>query len=80
MKTSSKIHALTHIRPYDAVVFALGFILSPLSWWNDLVVNVPLAYILSYPFTILDQSFFLSAFILAYWFTNLLGITNAASK
>jgi hypothetical protein len=29
-----------------AVVAALGFVLSPLSWWNDLFVNIPIAYFL----------------------------------
>lgn len=50
-----------------------GFILSPLSWWNDLVVNVPLAYLCSLPFSLIDERLFLPGFILGYWLTNLLG-------
>ena len=51
----------------------IGFLLSPLSWWNDLVVNVPLAYVFSIPFTFIDERLFLPAFVAGYWFTNLLG-------
>ncbi|MCL4875193.1 MAG: hypothetical protein KJ064_00970 [Anaerolineae bacterium] len=57
----------------DSALVVIGFILSPLSWWNDLVVNVPLAYLFSLPFTLLHESLFLPAFIIGYWLTNLLG-------
>lgn len=58
----------------NIILVTTGFILSPLSWWNDLVINVPLAYLISYPFSLLNESFFLPSFVLAYWFTNLLGL------
>lgn len=51
----------------------VGFILSPLTWWNDLVVNVPLAYLVSIPFSLIGEEFFLPGFIFGYWLTNLLG-------
>ena len=51
----------------------IGFILSPLTWWNDLVVNVPLAYLLSIPFSLIHEKLFLPNFIIGYWLTNLLG-------
>ena len=51
----------------------VGFILSPLSWWNDLVINVPLAYLFSWPFAAIDERWFVPGFILGYWLTNLLG-------
>ena len=57
----------------NVIVFTTGFILSPLSWWNDLVINVPLAYLISAPFSIIDEALFLPAFVFAYWLTNLLG-------
>ncbi len=65
--TASKRYAL------NSIVATVGYILSPLSWWNDMVVNVPLAYALSIPFTLLSDQLFLPAFILGYWFTNVLG-------
>lgn len=59
---------------YRTLLGLLGFILSPLSWWNDLFVNVPLAYALSYPFSLLDPIFFLPVFVMAYWLSNLVGL------
>lgn len=57
----------------DILLLTIGYILSPLSWWNDLVVNVPLAYVLAWPLAQWHEQFFLPALIVAYWFTNLLG-------
>ena len=56
-----------------AVVAGLGWLLSPLSWWNDLVVNVPLAYLFSVPFSLIDERLYVPAFALGYWLTNVLG-------
>ena len=57
----------------NTVLVTTGFILSPLSWWNDLVVNVPLGYIFALPFSLINEQFFLPAFIFGYLLTNLLG-------
>lgn len=57
----------------NILLVSLGFILSPLSWWNDAVVNLPLTYLLALPFSLIDERFFLVAFILGYWLSNLLG-------
>ena len=58
----------------NAALLSTGFILSPLSWWNDMLVNVPLAYVFSWPFTVIDEHWFLPAFILGYWLSNVLGL------
>ena len=60
-------------RLVNLTLVALGFILSPLTWWNDLVVNVPLAYLISIPFSMIDEKYFLPGFIIGYWLTNLVG-------
>lgn len=60
-------------RLMDIILVTIGFMLSPLSWWNDLVINVPLAYLLSIPFSLINEHLFLPGFILGYWLTNLLG-------
>ena len=52
----------------------VGFMLSPLSWWNDAVVNVPLAYLFSLPFSLFSESMFLPGFVTGYWLSNLLGL------
>jgi len=57
----------------DVVLVTVGFILSPLTWWNDMIVNVPLAYVFSFPFSLIDQQLFLPSFVLGYWLSNLLG-------
>ena len=56
-----------------AALVVVGFILSPLSWWNDLVVNIPIAYAFSYPFSLVSKGLFLPSFIVGYWITNILG-------
>ena len=60
-------------RAFDSLLATIGYILSPLSWWNDLFVNVPLSYAFSYPFSLIDERLFLPTFILGYWFSNWLG-------
>ena len=60
-------------RVFDSLLATIGYILSPLSWWNDIFVNVPLSYAFSYPFTLIDDRLFLPSFILGYWLSNLLG-------
>lgn len=58
----------------------IGFLLSPLSWWNDIFVNVPLAYVFSYVvcaliniFVDVQKIIFVAFFILGYFITNLIG-------
>ncbi len=64
-----------------AVSFFVGFVLSPLSWWNDLFVNVPLAWAMTWPVLKLisfllpiSRNFFLATFIFNYWITNIVGM------
>ena len=57
----------------NILLVSVGFILSPLSWWNDIIVNVPLAYLFSLPFSLISEQLFLPSFVLGYWLTNLLG-------
>ncbi|MFW2372990.1 MAG: hypothetical protein ACN4GM_07700 [Gammaproteobacteria bacterium] len=57
----------------NLVLVTVGFILSPLSWWNDLIINVPLAYLFSWPFSLIHEQLFVPAFVFGYWLSNLLG-------
>src|SRR5689334_14824215 len=57
---------------------AIGFMLSPLSWWNDAFVNLPLAlafaWLLSWPFAkSWKETVFNVSVIVGYWLTNVLG-------
>jgi hypothetical protein len=52
----------------------LGWLLSPLSWWNDVFINIPIAWLLASLVKIFFPRGFLSAFLLSYWATNFFGI------
>ncbi len=52
---------------------AVGFMLSPLSWWNDLFVNVPLAVAFGWLVSLVYQPAFNPAVVVGYWLTNVAG-------
>jgi uncharacterized membrane protein HdeD (DUF308 family) len=52
----------------------LGFLLSPLSWWNDLFFNLPIAYFFGYLCSQFSANLFLPCAIAGYWLSNVLGI------
>jgi hypothetical protein len=56
------------------VLTFVGFMLSPLSWWNDLFVNVPLAAGAAWLVAWFHPPAFRPALIAAYWLTNVLGL------
>ena len=60
------------------ILAVLGFMLSPLSWWNDAFVNVPLALAFAWLVSSLcanswRETGFNVALIVGYWLTNVLG-------
>jgi len=62
------------VRVTGGFLAIVGFLLSPLSWWNDLIVNFPLSYLIALPFGLIKESLFLPSFVSAYWLTNILGL------
>ena len=50
-----------------------GYMLSPLSWWNDLFVNWPLALVFAWGISWFCKPAFTASLILGYWLTNILG-------
>ena len=60
-------------KTYGILVFLIGYILSPLSFYNDLIVNIPLAFALTFWVGYVWPGLMLPAFILGYWVTNLIG-------
>ena len=64
----------TKKRLIPGIVFVVGYILSPLSWWNDLFINLPLAYLLGNLTNFFFPGSFQIGMILAYWLSNLAGI------
>lgn len=61
-------------RATGGALAVIGFLLSPLSWWNDLILNFPLSYLIALPFGLIKESLFLPSFIAAYWLSNILGL------
>ncbi len=51
----------------------VGFMLSPLSWWNDALVNLPLALAFGWLVALAYRPAFVPAVVLGYWLTNVLG-------
>jgi hypothetical protein len=56
-----------------SLIFFLGYMLSPLSWWNDLFFNFPIAYFFGYIFSLFNADLFLPFSIAGYWFSNIAG-------
>jgi uncharacterized protein (DUF2062 family) len=52
----------------------IGFMLSPLSWWNDLFVNVPLALAFAWLVSLPYPPAFTSSLVIGYWLTNIVGL------
>jgi len=63
-------------------VFFIGWVLSPLTFWNDAFVNIPLSYLIANLLFRFIKTDFLQLVLVAYWFTNVvgLGIMYAAGK
>ncbi|MGM0428215.1 MAG: hypothetical protein ACQEQ7_13370, partial [Thermodesulfobacteriota bacterium] len=56
------------------VIAVIGWLLSPLTWWNNWFVNLPLAYVCGYLFSLISESLFLPFMITGYWITNIAGL------
>ncbi|XGV98345.1 MAG: hypothetical protein ACAF41_05290 [Leptolyngbya sp. BL-A-14] len=56
------------------LLFTVGWLLSPLCWWNDLIINLPVAYGFGYLCHWVAADWALPGTIVGYWLSNLLGI------
>lgn len=61
-------------RTRRGILATVGWLLSPLSWWNDAVVNLPLAWFFASLVSLVNRRLFLPAMVVGYWLTNLVGI------
>lgn len=59
---------------FPGLLFAVGYILSPLSWWNDIFINLPLAWLLGNVANFFLPGSFEIGMIGGYWLSNLAGI------
>lgn len=55
-------------------LLVLGYLLSPLCWWNDLLFNLPIAYFFGYLCSLLSPKLLVPCSILGYWLSNVVGI------
>ncbi len=55
------------------VVALVGYMLSPLSWWNDMFVNVPLALVFAWVVSLFYKPAFAACLVVGYWLTNVVG-------
>ena len=56
------------------VLAVVGYMLSPLSWWNDLFVNVPLALAFAWVVSVFYRPAFEVSLVVGYWLTNVAGL------
>jgi cation transport ATPase len=52
----------------------IGYLLSPLCWWNDLVFNLPVSYCFGYICSWFSPNLLLPGLIVGYWLSNIVGI------
>jgi hypothetical protein len=52
----------------------VGYVLSPLSFWNDLFVNFPIAYFCGLLCGFVSQRLFLPGLVAGYWLSNIAGV------
>ncbi|MBD2298188.1 hypothetical protein H6G80_03440 [Nostoc sp. FACHB-87] len=55
-------------------LLVLGYLLSPLCWWNDIVFNLPIAYFFGYLCSLFSPKLFIPCAIVGYWLSNVVGI------
>lgn len=58
----------------NSSLFIVGFLLSPLCWWNDLVFNLPISYGFGKLISIFSADLLIPASIVGYWLSNIIGI------
>lgn len=63
----------------SGIVAFIGYLLSPLSWWNDPFINLPLSWLFASLVSLASHRLFAPAMIVGYWLTNIAGLLMMAS-
>lgn len=58
----------------SGTLVGLGYMLSPLSWWNDVFFNLPIALVFGYSVSWLNPHWFVPGTLIGYWLSNVLGM------
>jgi hypothetical protein len=72
-ETGNKGKFVTKRRVWGGFVGVVGFLLSPLSWWNDAFINLPLAIAFGWLISLVYKPAFEAAVVVGYWLTNVAG-------
>ena len=64
---------ITKRKVSGGILAFIGFMLSPLSWWNDAFVNLPLALAFAWAVSWFYKPAFAASLVVGYWLTNILG-------
>jgi hypothetical protein len=56
------------------ILAGVGYLLSPLCWWNDLVFNLPVAYAFGWLVGQMSHDWFVPGIAVGYWLSNVVGI------
>lgn len=56
------------------LLLTIGYLLSPLCWWNDIFFNLPIAYAFGYICSVLSPDLLFPGSIVGYWLSNIAGI------
>ena len=58
----------------NKLVFFVGWILSPLTFWNDAFVNIPISYVAASLLVHFVHSRFVMLMLVCYWLSNIVGL------
>lgn len=58
----------------NTIIAFIGLMLSPITWWNDPFVNIPISYLAASIISDFSTKLFSLSFVIFYWLTNILGI------
>lgn len=72
MLFDSKVALAKRLR--GGFLLGIGYLLSPLSWWNDIFFNLPVAYLFGYICSLFSKDLLIPCAIVGYWLSNVLGI------
>ncbi len=64
----------------NRLVFFIGWMLSPLTSWNDIFINIPLAYVSARIFLKFVRADLTITLVVFYWITNIVGLAMMAAS
>jgi len=59
---------------HGGILFTIGYLLSPLSFWNDIFINIPIAYGFGFLFGLIAKELFMPFIFIGYWLSNVAGM------